>query len=84
MKSLSELADVYERWAAENEARAKEILAVQDSCAYEVRDYQLERASQLIDEAATLKKRAAELRKLEQRRAMYCADPTTASGKARS
>ena len=84
MKSLSELADVYERWATETEARADEILAAQDCYAYEVREHQLERASQLIDEAATLKKRAAELRKLEQRRSMYCVDPTVASGKARS
>ena len=84
IKSLPELADVYEKWATEDEARADEILAAQDSYAYEVREHQLERASQLIDEAATLKKRAAELRKLEQRRSMYCVDPTVASGKARS
>ena len=31
MKSLSELADVYEKWATVNEARADEILAAQDS-----------------------------------------------------
>jgi len=31
MKSLSELADVYEKWATANEARADEILAAQDS-----------------------------------------------------
>jgi hypothetical protein len=77
IKSLPELADVYEKWATEDEARADEILAAQDSYAYEVQEHQLERASQLIDEAATLKKRAAELRKLEQRRSMYCVNPTT-------
>ena len=77
MKSLSELADAYEKWATEDEARADEILAAQDSYAYEVPEHQLARANQLIDEAATLKKRAAELRKLEQRRSMYCLDPTT-------
>jgi len=65
MKSLSELADIYQDWATANEARADEILAAQDSYAYEVREHQLERASQLMDEAAFLKKRAAELRKLE-------------------
>jgi len=83
MKSLSELADVYEKWATEDEARADEILAAQDSYAYEVREHQLARANQLIDEAAVLKKRATELRKLEQRRLMYCVDPTTASARAR-
>ena len=84
MKSLSELADVYEKWATEDESRADEILAAQDSYAYEISDHQLWRAEQLRAEASALKKRAAELRKLEQRRAMYCVDPTTASGKARS
>jgi hypothetical protein len=65
MKSLSELADIYQNWATANEARADEILAAQDSFDYEVREYQLERASQLLDEAASLKKRAAKLRQLE-------------------
>ena len=65
MKSLSELADVYEKWATVNEARADEILAAQDSYAYEVREHQLWRAEQLRVEAAALRKRAAELRKLE-------------------
>ena len=65
MKSLSELADTYEKWATANEARAAEILACQDSYAYEVREHQLWRAEQLRAEAAALKKRAAELRKLE-------------------
>ena len=76
IKSLPELADVYEKWATEDEARADEILAAQDSYAYEVPEHQLARANQLIDEAATLKKRAAELRKLEQRRSMYCVNTT--------
>lgn len=58
MKSLSELADVYEKWATANEANAEGILASQDSYAYEVREHQLERASQLLDEAAALKTRA--------------------------
>jgi hypothetical protein len=65
MKSLSELADAYEKWATATEARADEILAAQDSYAYEVREHQLWRAEQLRAEAAALKKRAAELRKLE-------------------
>ena len=65
MKSLSELADIYQDWATANEARADEILAAQDAHAYEVREFQLERASQLMDEAASLRKRAAKLRELE-------------------
>jgi hypothetical protein len=65
MKSLSELADIYQNWASANEARADEILAAQDSYAYEVREFQLERASQLMDEAACLRKRALKLRELE-------------------
>jgi hypothetical protein len=65
MKTRSELADIYDRWAKQNEAYAEEILASQDSYAYEVREHQLERASQLVDEAAALKTRAAELRKLD-------------------
>ena len=65
MKSLSELADSYEKWANENEARSGEILAAQDSYAYEVREHQLWRAEHLRADAAALKKRAAERRKLE-------------------
>jgi len=65
MKSLSELADIYQNWATANEVRADEILAAQDSYAFEVREFQLERASQLMDEAASLRKRAAKLRELE-------------------
>ena len=82
MKSLSELADVYEKWATANEATAEGILASADSLVDEVPE-QRERAGQLMAQATVLKKRAAELRKLEQRRAMYCVDPTTA-GKART
>jgi hypothetical protein len=51
--------------ATATEARADEILAAQDSYAYEVREHQLWRAEQFRAEAAALKKRAAELRKLE-------------------
>jgi hypothetical protein len=65
LKSLSELADIYQHWATVNEARADGILAAQNSYAFEVREYQLERASQLMDEAASLRKRAAKLRELE-------------------
>jgi len=84
MKSLSELADVYEKWATANEATAEEILSRLDSLPGEAQQQQRWRASQVMAEAAALKKRAAELRKLEQRRVMYCVDPTTVSSKART
>ena len=81
MKSLSELADVYEKWATANEANAEGILASEDSLVDDVQE-QRERAGRLLAEATVLKKRATELRKLEQRRAMYCVDPTSASSRA--
>ena len=78
LKSLSELAFIYEEWAKENEATAKKILACLDSYVEEAREHQRWRASQLVAEAAELKIRAAELRNLDQRRSMYCVDPTIA------
>ena len=65
MKSLSELADIYERWANANEATAEEILARLDSLPGNVQQQQRWRASQVKAEAAALKKRAAELRNLD-------------------
>ena len=65
MKSLSELADIYERWANANEATAEEILARLDSLPGNVQQQQRWRASQVKAEAAALKKRAAELRELD-------------------
>ena len=62
MKSLSELAAIYEGWATANEIRAEEILASVDSLD-EVQE-QRGRAGQLMAEALALKTRAAELRKL--------------------
>jgi Tfp pilus assembly protein PilN len=74
MKSLSELAAIYESWAAANEATAEQILASVDYVVDEVQE-QRERAGQLKAEAAALKKRAAELRRLEQRRSAYPVTP---------
>jgi len=65
MKSLSELADIYERRANANEATAEEMLAGLDSFAGEIREQHRWRANQLIAEAAALKIRAKELRNLE-------------------
>ena len=62
VKSPSQLAELYENWAMTNEARAEEILAGQDSNVDEIQDHQFERAVQLMDEAVSLKKIAAELR----------------------
>ena len=84
MKSLSELADVYEKWATANEARADEILAAQDSLRLRNPRPSALACGTTEGRSSALKKRAAELRKLEERRSMYCVDPTVASGKARS
>ena len=65
MKSLSELADTYEKWATANEATAEEILSRLDSLPGDIQQQQRWRASHVKAEAAVLKKRAAELRKLE-------------------
>jgi len=65
MKSLSELAGIFDEWAKSNETTAEEILACLDSFVDEVQEQQRWRAGQLVAEAAALKTRAAELRKLE-------------------
>jgi hypothetical protein len=65
MKSLSELAGIFDEWAKSNETTAEEILACLDSFVDEVQEQQRRRAGQLVAEAAALKTRAAELRKLE-------------------
>ncbi len=62
MKSLSQLAELYENWAMTHEAHAEEILAGQDSDVNEIQEHQFERAVQLMDEAVSLKKWLAELR----------------------
>ena len=59
MKSLSELADTYEKWATANEATAEEILARLDPLPSDIQQLQRWRASQVRAEAAALKKRAA-------------------------
>ena len=62
LKSLSELANIYEKWANANEATAEELLACLDSLADDVQKQQRWRAAQLVAEAAALKIRAHELR----------------------
>jgi len=65
MKSLSELAAIYDRWAKANEATAEEILSRLDSLPSDIRQQQQWRASHIKSEAAALKIRAQELRDLE-------------------
>jgi hypothetical protein len=62
LKSLSEIANIYEKWANANEATAEELLACLDSLAGDVQQQQRWRAAQLVAEAAALKIRAKELR----------------------
>jgi hypothetical protein len=62
LKSLSELANIYEKWANANEATAEELLACSDSLAGHVQQQQRWRAAQLMAEAAALKIPAQELR----------------------
>jgi hypothetical protein len=65
MKSLSELADIYDRWAAANEATVEELLASLDSLPDDERKQRRWRADQLAADAAALKIRAKELRDLD-------------------
>jgi hypothetical protein len=62
MKSLSELTNVYETWAAANEATVEELLASLDSLPDDERKQRRWRADQLAADAAALKIRAKELR----------------------
>ena len=61
MKSISELAAIYESWATANEAKAQEILASLDSLSGETRE-QRWTANHLLADAEALKIRAKELR----------------------
>jgi hypothetical protein len=76
MKSLSELAARYDEWANVKQVTAEEILAGLDSMAVEVRDERRWRADWMTAEAAELRARAAELRKIERRRSTDKVAPT--------
>src|SRR5262245_21859284 len=65
MKSLSELAGIYEKWATANEATAEEIISSLDSLPDEIQQQQRWRAGQLMADAEALKIRAKELRDLD-------------------
>ena len=62
MRSLGELADNYDRWAAENEAIASTILSNVSGCLEHVRDEQLLEVSLLTKEAESFRDHAARLR----------------------
>jgi hypothetical protein len=76
MKSLSELASRYDEWANANQVTAEEMLAGLDSMAVEVREDRRWRADWMTAEAAELRSRAAELRKIERRRSTNNVAPT--------
>jgi hypothetical protein len=62
MKSFRELADKYERWAADNEAIASTILSISSGCPEDVRNEQLLQVSLLTSEAETFRHHAVRLR----------------------
>jgi len=68
MKSLSDVAASYDERAQANEAMAEHILSCLDCFASEIRENQRWRADWLTAEAAGLRARATELRKVELRR----------------
>ena len=80
MKSLSDMAARYDEWANDHETTAREILASLDSFANEIREHQRWRASWLVADAAKLKAKAAELRKVEPQSSMNYVSPTIALG----
>jgi hypothetical protein len=51
MKSLSELADIYDRWATANEATAEEIITSLDSLPKEVKEQHFGRSVSVRDDA---------------------------------
>jgi hypothetical protein len=65
MKSLSEIAALYDQWANANETCVEEILVDLDSFADDVREHQRRRADWLTAEATTLRAKAVELRTIE-------------------
>ena len=65
MKSLSEIAALYDDWANANEVSVEEILVGLDSFADDVREHQRRRADWLTAEAIALRAKALELRTVE-------------------
>jgi hypothetical protein len=67
MRSLTELADNYERWAAENEALIAAIMHGVESVPQTVRNHQLRQVSVFTEEAELFRSHAARLRKTKLR-----------------
>ena len=65
MKSLSEIALLYDDWANANEVSVEKILVGLDSFADDVREHQRRRADWLTAEAIALRAKALELRTVE-------------------
>jgi hypothetical protein len=65
MKSLSEIAALYDQWAKANDTSVEEILVGLDSFADDDREHQRRRADWLTAEATTLRAKAVELRTIE-------------------
>ncbi len=62
MRTLRELAEAYERWAADAEALADQIMAGMDTQRKEIQVKQQESAQTLLEEAERLRRQAARLR----------------------
>ncbi len=62
MRSLFDLADDYERWAAHDEKMVALIVNSVNGCSVEVRETQLLQASLLEQEARLFREQAAKLR----------------------
>jgi hypothetical protein len=63
MRSLTELADNYDRWAAENDAIVAAIMESMESAPPSIRDHQLRQVSVFTEEAELFRNHAARLRK---------------------
>ncbi len=62
MRTLRELAETYERWAADAEALAHQIMVGMDTQRKEIQVKQQESAQTLLDEAERLRQQATRLR----------------------
>jgi hypothetical protein len=67
MRSLTQLADNYERWAAENDAIVAAITHSVECVPQSLRDHQLRQISAFTEEAEILRNHAARLRKTKLR-----------------
>jgi hypothetical protein len=64
MRTLWELAEIYERWAAEEEALADQMMAGLDTQRSEIQVKQRESAQRFFEEARRFRQAAARLREM--------------------